>query len=203
MEVNRYKMEVNRNNIYTVLGLYENLSYKIISEEYKIINNEEHYYIGVDAKITNTNRIVFSQTKVGLYNYKQMALENALVNIILIYNNNTNKNNTNNDNVTNMNKNNNVNNVNNNNYVNNMNCSTNNNNNNTNNVNNINNNNKNKFSSEVIKEMDDFKKANNITTDEKLLSYIQQFNPNIQSKKQLNEQTVISFLKWANKYIEK
>lgn len=197
-------MEVNKNNIYTVLSSYECLYYKVISEEYKVINNEEHYYIGVDVRISNSNRIGFSQIKVSSDNYKQIALENVLVNIINIYNNNTNNiNSTNNNNVKINNSNNNTNvNYNNNTNINNSSENNNINFNNYNN-NNTNNNNNKKFSHEVIAAMDNFKKANNITTDEKLLAYIQQFNPNIQSKKQLNEQTVINFLKWADKYIEK
>lgn len=52
------------------------------------------------------------------------------------------------------------------------------------------------FTKETIKNMNDFKKEKNITDDEKLMSYIRAWNPNIEHKTQLNEELVKEFLVW-------
>lgn len=52
------------------------------------------------------------------------------------------------------------------------------------------------FTKETIANMNNFKKEKNITDDEKLMSYIRAWNPNIEHKTQLNEELVKEFLVW-------
>lgn len=182
---------VNENNVYIFLTKCKDANYNIVSEEYKFINNEEYYYIGINLKYNSSNRIGFYKIKVTNENYKQMAIQGALANAVSIFNivNNNNKtnnvNNINNSNSTNVTKgNNNSNNINN-----------------TNNTNNKNNKN-NRFSENTIRAMTKFKQDNNITSNEKLLAYLTQFDPRIKAINQLNEELAIQFLQWANRMVE-
>lgn len=179
---------INENNVYDFLNKCKGMKYSIVSEEYKIINNEEYYYLGINLEYNSSNRIGFYKIKVNNENYKQIAIQGALANAINIFNiinNNKNSNNVTNTNSNSINKGNN--NINNNK-----------------NVNNINNkNNSNRFSENTIRAMTKFKQDNNITTNEKLLAYLVQFNPNIRSVNQLNEELAVQFLQWATRMVDK
>lgn len=58
-------------------------------------------------------------------------------------------------------------------------------------------NDKHNYSKETIEAMQKFKKDKDITTDEKFMSYINAWNPNIKCKSELNENLAKEFLQWV------
>lgn len=196
--------------IYEILNKCNDADYNVISEEYKVLNNLEYFYIGVKLTIEKHSRIGYAKMNITEEDYKSKAIDLALNRAYLYMttnndksNNNTNGNNINNN--TNMNNgssnnsnysnyNNNRNNVN---YNNNGNANYSNNNN---NMNNNNNNNQNKvvYSQQTLARMKEMKSKNDITDNEKLLQYFKAWNKNIKSIKNLSEQTVVAFLDWMD-----